>query len=156
MAIEPTMPCIPIAKLAYVPASTLILKALDTPIPWDATPIAKPRCHQAFTFRKFNMYGANTAPSIPVQTAKIAVRVGDVPILSAIPIAIGAVTDLEYRAPIIFLSAPSSVEMPTALKIDTAPPANIATIKGMPLFFKPLMPRYIGIAKETVAEPNKK
>ena len=58
------------------------------------------------------------APKIPVVTAKIAVRVGETPMRSAIPIAIGAVTDFGYIAPVMVLSAPSSVAIPTALTIQ--------------------------------------
>jgi branched-chain amino acid transport system ATP-binding protein len=43
------------------------------------------------------MKGAKIAPSIPVHTAKIAVNVGDVPIRSAMPMAMGALTDQELR-----------------------------------------------------------
>ena len=55
----------------------------------------KPFCHDAFIFRTLKTKGAAIEPKIPVQMAKIAVNVGDVPILSAMPIAIGAVTDFE-------------------------------------------------------------
>ena len=70
------------------------------------------------------------APSIPVLTAKIAVNVGDTPIRSAIPIAIGAVTDLGYIAPVMLLSAPNKVAISTALTIETSPPVHSAAISG--------------------------
>ncbi len=81
------------------------------------------------------------APKIPVVTAKIAVRVGETPMRSAIPIAIGAVTDFGYIAPVMVLSAPSSVAIPTALTIETSPPVTNDVRRGRLRFFRLLKPR---------------
>ena len=85
--------------------------------------------------------GAKIAPKIPVATAKMAVKVGDTPIRSAIPIAIGAVTDLGYIAPVISDPAPSSFAIPTPLMIETSPPVIKEAINGKDLPFKLLSPR---------------
>ena len=67
---------------------------------------------------------------MPVDTAKTAVRVGDTPIRSAMPIAMGAVTDLARKPPTIVESAPSRRASPTALAIEVTPPATSAASKG--------------------------
>ena len=125
-------------------------------LPCAPIPMAKPLCHHAFILRALSTKGAKIAPRIPVLTAKIAVKVGDTPIRSAIPIAIGAVTDLGYIAPVMLLSAPKKLATPTALKIETKPPVQREAISGMDLPFRLLRPRYIGIARDTVADPSRK
>lgn len=110
-------------------------------MPCAPMPIAKPLCHQALIPNALRTKGANIAPKIPVLTAKMAVRVGEIPIRSAIPMAIGAVTDLGYMAPVMLESAPSRVAMPTALIIDTKPPVQSEAIKGMDLPLRLLSPR---------------
>jgi hypothetical protein len=117
-----------------------MLNALEVPILCAPIPIAKPRCYHVFIFKALSTNGAKIAPSIPVLTAKIAVSVGDTPIRSAIPIAMGAVTDLGYMAPVMLLSAPNRVAISTALTIETRPPAHKETISGMELPFKLLRP----------------
>ena len=88
-------------------------------MPCAPIPIANPLCHHAFIPRAFKTNGAKIAPNIPVLTAKMAVRVGETLMRSAIPMAIGAVTDLGYIAPVMLLSAPRRVAIPTALIIET-------------------------------------
>ncbi len=133
-----------------------MLNAREVPMPCAPMPMAKPRCHQAFMPSAFRINGAKMAPRIPVVTAKIAVKVGDTLIRSAIPMAIGAVTDLGYMAPVMLESAPNNLAILTALMIDTKPPATKEANKGNDLPLRLLSPLYIGIANETVAEPNKK
>jgi len=65
-----------------------------------------------------------------VETAKTAVSVGETPIRSAMPIAIGAVTDLATKPPTIAESAPSRRAIPTALAMEVTPPASSAASKG--------------------------
>jgi hypothetical protein len=60
---------------------------------------------------------------------------------SAIPIAIGAVTDLGYIAPVILEPAPRRLAILTALKIETRPPAIKEKISGMDLPLRLLSPR---------------
>ena len=81
------------------------------------------------------------APNIPVVTAKIAVRVGDTPMRSAIPIAIGAVTDLGYIAPVILAFAPNNLAILTALNMEASPPAIKDASKGSARPFRLLKPR---------------
>ena len=140
MATALTTPFIPIARLAYVPASGCMLNARDVPMPWAPIPIAKPLCHHAFIPNAFKTNGAKIAPSMPVLTAKMAVKVGETPIRSAIPIAIGAVTDLGYIAPVILASAPSILAIPTALIIDTNPPVHSEATNGSDLPLRLLNP----------------
>ena len=64
------------------------------------------------------------------ETAKTAVSVGETPIRSAMPIAIGAVTDLATKPPTIAESAPSRRAIPTALAMAVTPPASSAASKG--------------------------
>ena len=118
-----------------------MLNAREVPMPCAPMPIAKPLCHQAFIPNALRTKGAKIAPRIPVLTAKIAVRVGETPMRSAIPIAIGAVTDLGYIAPVMLESAPSKVAMPTALTIDTRPPVHSDAIRGADLPLRLLSPR---------------
>ena len=105
-------------------------------MPCAPMPIAKPLCHQAFIPKVLSTKGAKIAPKIPVATAKIAVKVGETLIRSAMPIAIGAVTDLGYIAPAISDPAPSNLAMPTPLIIETRPPVTKEARSGKDLPFK--------------------
>ena len=141
MATALITPFIPIAKLAYVPASGWMLKARDVPIPCAPIPMAKPLCHHAFIPRAFRIKGAKIAPKMPVLTAKIAVSVGETPMRSAIPMAIGAVTDFGYIAPVMLASAPNRRAMLTALKMETKLPAINETSNGSERPFRLAKPR---------------
>ena len=109
-------------------------------MPCAPMPIAKPRCHHAFIPSAFRIKGAKMAPRIPVVTAKMAGKVGDTLMRSAIPMAIGAVTDLGYIAPVMLESAPNSLAMFTALTMETKPPATKDASKGKDLPFRLLKP----------------
>ena len=64
------------------------------------------------------------APKMPVLTAKMAVNVGDACTRSAMPIAIGAVTDLAMRPRTNDSSTPNQRAMPTAVNTEVMPPAT--------------------------------
>ena len=125
-------------------------------MPCAPMPIAKPLCHHSFIPSALRTKGAKIAPNIPVLTAKIAVKVGDTPIRSAIPIAMGAVTDFGYIAPVMLLSAPKRVAISTALTMEISPPVQSEAINGSDRPLRLLRPRYMGMASDTVAEPSKK
>ena len=132
------------------------VRALDVPIPCAATPKANPRCHQARTLTALRMKRPSTAPSTPVVTANTAVSVGEAWRRSAIPMAMGAVTDLAYIPCTREWSAPIKVRTPTATPIEVIPPANMAITSGA---IRPLsddQPLKMGMASETVAVPSKK
>jgi hypothetical protein len=61
--------------------------------------------------------------------------------------AIGAVTDLGYIAPVILESAPNNVAIFTALIIEIKPPASKEASRGSERPFRLLRPLYIGMAK---------
>ena len=61
---------------------------------------------------------------MPVLTAKMAVKVGEACTRSAMPMAIGAVTDLATRPRTNDSSTPNQRAMPTAVNTEVTPPAT--------------------------------
>ncbi len=87
-----------IAKPAKAPILEFIVKAMAVPIPWDEFPITMPWIILLFTPKKHKNCVPNTAPIIPVITAKTAVSDGIPPIFSDMPVATGVVTEREAKA----------------------------------------------------------
>ena len=78
---------------AKVPATSLTWKARAVPMPWAASPAAKPRARMSRIRRRFIIGVTRIAPMMPVRITRIAVSVGSPPSASAMPIATPEVTD---------------------------------------------------------------
>ncbi len=92
-----TRPLNPIPTAAKTPAFLFLLIALAVPIPWLANPKLNPLASIFFNFIKSKTKIPKEAPITPVISVIIAVKDGIPPIISDIPIAIGAVTLLGRR-----------------------------------------------------------
>jgi hypothetical protein len=93
-------------------------------------PVAKPRARQSLIRSRFSSGVAMMAPVMPVRMTSTAVRVGDPPIPSEMPIATGAVTDFGASDSSTSARTPKAQPMPSALRIAVVEPATSATAIG--------------------------
>ncbi len=101
-------------------------------------------------------YLPSAAPTTPVVTANTAASAGRPPIFSAMPIAIGAVTDFGASESSVAGEAPSAQAMPTALPSASSEPAASAPAIGSASRFTLSHSRASGTASATTAGPSRK
>ncbi len=120
---------------AYAPAIGFTLKARAVPIPWAATPTAKPRACQSVIDRMFINGVTMIAPMIPVKITRTAVSVGMPPTASEMPSATGAVVDLGARDSNTLIDRSKNCANTMAEPAATVEPATRAHRMGITDFF---------------------
>ncbi|EWS53774.1 hypothetical protein X551_03436 [Methylibium sp. T29] len=125
-------------------------------MPCAASPAAKPRAAQSRTLSALSSGVTISAPTMPVVTANTAASVAEPPMRSAMPIAIGAVTDFGSNEARINFDPPSAQAVPSATVIEVAAPSNSASSKVPARARSSGHRRANGTASATVAVPSRK
>ncbi len=118
-------------------------------------PSANPRTAQESIRKALNRYFADSAPTMPVTTAKTAASAGTPPKRSAMPIATGAVTDFGASDSKTSRGRPNIHPSATALPAAAKPPASAATVNATPRRRTSARRSHSGHASATTAGPSR-
>ena len=118
------IPIKPIASPLSAPSTAPICMATEVPSPCDDAPNASPLAIRLSIPNTFITNGPTILPNIPTATTITAVNEGIPPAFSAIPIAIGVVTDFGWRVAINAWSAPIRSPITITLTMPIMAPTN--------------------------------
>ena len=130
-------------------------RIVAVPCPWAVTPIASPLATGSVILHNERKAAPIIVPSVPVKTTNATAIAGSPPVIIAISIAIGAVTDLGASDVTRRVSRPLHLANNTAVvRVDTEP-LIIPAIIGNNAFRSICRFWYSGRASATVAGPSK-